>query len=109
MRITLPASAVEGAPQSRAIATLQRIAPNPFASSTRISWRDPIRRELSLSIYDASGRLVRELLPLGREDQMAWSRWDGTDASGRSVPAGRYYCRLAAAGGSWVEGVVVVR
>jgi len=45
------------------------------------------------SVYDVTGRRIRELAP-GIESV----RWDGLDAHGRPVPAGVYFVRARQAG-----------
>jgi hypothetical protein len=71
--------------------------PNPFRAGdgTELRFLMPQRGIATLRFYDVAGRLVREL----RSDEPAGlrtQRWDGRDASGRSVAAGVYYVRLAA-------------
>jgi hypothetical protein len=75
---------------------LAQNAPNPFGPETRISFGLTSSGQVSLSIYDAAGRLIRTLIdeerPAGRYDTL----WDGGDANDRPVPGGIYYCRLRA-------------
>ncbi len=68
--------------------------PNPFGSRTSIAFEVPRAGRISLSIYDASGRLVRTL-----EDGIISAgnhaaEWDGADGQGRALPSGVYFCRL---------------
>jgi hypothetical protein len=70
-------------------------APNPFNPATAIRFELPGTRTVDLRIYDASGRLVRELLHgetrgVGRHNVP----WDGRDAGGRAVAAGVYFYTL---------------
>ncbi len=59
--------------------------PNPFRGTTTIrSATAP--RNASARIYDARGRLVREL-----EGKMGVFEWDGRDDAGRIVPSGLYF------------------
>jgi len=68
--------------------------PNPFSASTMIHYALPAPARVELSIYEASGRLLRTLVhgTQGAGDHAI--RWDGTDQSGRSLPSGIYFCRL---------------
>ena len=70
--------------------------PSVFGRSAAIGYALPKAAEVSLSVYDASGTLVRQL----RHGTMAAGEyrlaWDGRDGQGRSVPAGAYFCRLEA-------------
>jgi hypothetical protein len=94
--------------------------PNPFPQGTVTStcvWFDIERAStVRLEIYDLRGLLVRRLLPTaGAEERLPAGRygrpttataggcderleWDGTDGSGRTVPAGVYLLRFRADG-----------
>lgn len=68
--------------------------PNPFNPSTHISFTLPSSGTAKLSIYDATGRTVRDLvspaLPAGAHEMV----WDGRDDSGKAVSSGTYIARL---------------
>ncbi len=72
------------------------VTPNPIADEALISFRvggrgvEPVR----LGIYDAQGRLVRELLEGARAGSFINVRWFGDDGAGRRLPPGAYYARL---------------
>lgn len=66
--------------------------PNPFRGVADISVR-AAGAEPRVRVYDAAGRLVRELLPLERGGDLVRLRWDGRDDQGRSVGNGLYYVR----------------
>jgi hypothetical protein len=75
---------------------LYRNYPNPFRLSTRIAYDLPARSNVSLSVYDAGGRRVRELAG-GLQQAGHYSlSWDGKDKSGRTCPCGVYFCSLKA-------------
>ena len=71
-------------------------APNPLTASTTISFQLAEQTEVSLDIYDASGRIVRSLV----QGQLAAGphnfEWDATRPSGDKVPSGVYYYRIQA-------------
>ena len=72
--------------------------PNPTPGGTRIAYRLPEAGRVSVTIHDASGRLVRSLVS---EDQPAGehvAQWDGLDDGGRRAPSGLYFCRFDIAG-----------
>ena len=75
-------------------------------AATAITYSLPAPSEVTLTIHDVSGRLVRTLesgrLPAGahRHD------WDARDGSGRVVPAGVYFSRLTANGETRSEKIV---
>ena len=83
--------------------------PNPFNPRTTIAFELPHRMPVSLTIHDARGRLVRELvtgtLPAGRHERT----WEGTDARGRSLPSGVYHYRLATPGGLVSHGMTLLK
>ena len=71
--------------------------PNPFNPAATISYalREPT--EVSIGMYDISGRLVRVLVD--REYQQAGQReviWDGLDENGNRAGSGVYFYRLKA-------------
>jgi hypothetical protein len=72
-------------------------APNPGRGSMTLAIQLPAAGRARLEILDVAGRRVRALwdgpLAAGRHDVT----WDGTDASGRRVPAGVYLARLETA------------
>jgi flagellar hook assembly protein FlgD len=73
-------------------------SPNPMTSTTTLAFDLPGATDVTLRIYDITGRLVRELaamhLPAGRHEM----RWDGRDSSGRLLARGVYVARLEADG-----------
>jgi hypothetical protein len=72
--------------------------PNPFGNVIEISYRLVSNGVLnaSLGVYDISGRLVRVLGEGSAISGEGTVSWDGTDAAGRRVPPGLYFCRLKA-------------
>ncbi len=68
--------------------------PNPFNPSTTISYDLPEQSDLSLIIYDVTGR---EVTIFQNQDRPAGSyklQWNGTDGLGNPVSAGVYIARL---------------
>lgn len=61
---------------------------------------------LDISVYDASGRLVKGL---GSSVYLPTIAWDGTDAQGVPVPDGFYYVSIATDNASLVKPFVMVR
>jgi len=62
-----------------------------------------------LGVYDASGRLVRELASGTREAGTHAEAWNLRDASRRAVGAGLYFARLETDGRTLVRRVAVTR
>jgi 3',5'-cyclic AMP phosphodiesterase CpdA len=72
-----------------------RTRPNPSDGLAEIGYTLDRTSEVRVSIYDVAGRVVRGLRPqsqLGPGPHTV--RWDGTDRSGRPVPAGQYFARI---------------
>lgn len=72
--------------------------PNPFQASTEIRFDLPRPARVAVSVFDARGRLVRQLpeeqLSPGRHRMM----WNGRDGSGVDVATGVYFYRVGADG-----------
>jgi endonuclease I len=75
--------------------SLRQNAPNPFSPSTVISFVLPRKSDVRVAIYDVAGRLVRVLAdgeyPEGKHEVV----WGRTDAEGREVASGVYFCRMS--------------
>ncbi len=72
-------------------------APNPFRSSTKLRFSIQKAGDVGISIFDASGRLVRRLdrrLPGGNHEVL----WDGLDDAGRSVTSAVLFYEVRAGG-----------
>ncbi len=80
--------------------TLHPVAPNPAAGPARIRFSLPNSREVTVSVYDAGGRLVRTLVTGRHAGGHHSVIWDCTDAAGRELAAGVYLLRLEAEGSS---------
>jgi len=89
---------VEGISSPVSFTHLQ-VSPNPFREITEIRFgmHDVGCRmeDISLQIYDVSGRLVRSFSSFSSHSSLIASvTWDGTDDSGKKVQSGVYFCRL---------------
>jgi len=75
---------------------LDSVAPNPSGSDCRVRFTLPVRTSVSLAIYDAAGRRVRELFsgPIGSGEQEV--RWDRRDGAGAECRSGVYFVVLRA-------------
>lgn len=88
---------------------LESNAPNPMETTTSMRFRLSNASDAHLSIYDASGRLVRNLLDQHLEAGPHEVIWDGRDNSGRAVEAGVYFYRLEAGAFQQSRRLLVVR
>lgn len=75
--------------------------PNPFNPETTIRYELPQEADVTVSIYDVSGRLVAVLLRSERQ-RLGPHRltWDGRDAQGGRMASGVYFVRVEASGES---------
>jgi hypothetical protein len=94
-RVSNAATSVSDAAPAGAI-RLEPNAPNPFADATRIAFELPRPARAAMSVYDASGRLVRRLIDEPRAAGRHVIVWDGTDRAGGAVASGVYWARLDA-------------
>lgn len=73
--------------------------PNPFADKTRLEFTLTRAGRVSLSVYDALGRRVKELLPSSSMSPGKYALdWNGTDAEGHRVHGGVYFIHLLSNG-----------
>ena len=69
--------------------------PNPFNPQTTLAFEIPGQRDVTISVFDLSGCLVRSLIvgetyTPGRHEMV----WNGRDEKGRQVASGTYFYRL---------------
>jgi formylglycine-generating enzyme required for sulfatase activity len=84
-------------------------APSPSTGDVRIVYQVPRPTTVSLRIFDASGRLVRQLvndLRVAGEYSIAW---DGRDDAGQGLPSGVYWTRMETAEGKATGTVILAR
>ena len=84
-------------------------SPNPASRGTTLRFSLPSGAIVSLGMYDAAGRLVREITrgALSAGDHTA--AWDLRDRTGHAVGAGVYFARLEVGGRSLVRRLAVTR
>lgn len=68
--------------------------PNPFNSSTKISFRVPLTSHIILRIFDSTGRTVKTLINEKRQKGEYTLNWDGRNDSGSKVTSGLYFYQL---------------
>ncbi|MEA3310640.1 MAG: FlgD immunoglobulin-like domain containing protein [candidate division WOR-3 bacterium] len=86
---------------------LDAITPNPFVGSTTISFAVPATVNVSLKVYDITGKLVTTLVSGNQAPGRHSVVWNGTDDLGRSVAQGIYLVRMDAASFSATKKVVL--
>lgn len=78
------------------IYTIDPAFPNPFNPSTRISYQLPNESQVSLSIYNLQGYLIRSLVSSKQDAGYYKTFWDGLNNAGESVSSGMYLIMINA-------------
>ena len=90
-------------------AYLRQNFPNPFNPATSIEFGLNKASPVTLSVYDAAGRLVRVLinknLPAGHYSES----WDGKDGSYREVASGVYFYKLITGTSTETKKMILLR
>jgi hypothetical protein len=84
-------------------------AATPVSSVATLRFVLPAATDVRLAIYDATGRLVREMGGGRREGGAHAETWDLCDAGGHAVGAGLFFARLEAGGRALTRRIAVVR
>jgi hypothetical protein len=88
---------------------LEQNVPNPAVDATSITYSIDRPGAVRLLVYDASGRLVREIergvTPAGEHSYL----WDGRDQHGRRVASGTYFYVVEAGGERQAKKLVMLR
>ena len=90
----------------RQVANIKYTLPYRFTADGSLS-TDPF--SVKLALYDARGRLVRQLVYSPKTPGMYATRWDGKDNSGLYVSAGIYILRLEAGQFTGAKRIIVVK
>ncbi|KAA3620418.1 MAG: VWA domain-containing protein [Calditrichaeota bacterium] len=70
--------------------------PNPFNPETQVRFSMPLAGEVTFSIFNTSGQLVRiHNKSVSQAGSYIW-RWDGKDNTGNSVASGAYFWQIMA-------------
>lgn len=85
------------------------VHPNPFSQQTVISYQVPISGRVNISIYNASGSLVEELVNQNQGLGRYQIFWNGQDADGGKVANGTYFIRLRIGNTSLTKKLIVVK
>ncbi|NOY76440.1 MAG: T9SS type A sorting domain-containing protein [Calditrichaeota bacterium] len=68
--------------------------PNPFNPETILQFNVPNEMDVSLSIWNTRGQLIKVLVRQKESPGLHHVIWNGKDASGWNVPSGTYFARL---------------
>jgi glucuronoarabinoxylan endo-1,4-beta-xylanase len=86
---------------------LEQNYPNPFSSSTAISYQLKTPADARVTIYDILGRVVRETLAGPQSAGTHSILWDGSNTTGHKVVPGVYFYTLQVAGESQARKMVL--
>jgi hypothetical protein len=85
----------EGQGDTPPVFDLKAPSPNPFSRTTTITYAIPQSGNISLKIYDITGKCIRILEDGIRQCGLHTIAWDGTDHHSRKIANGIYFIRLA--------------
>ncbi len=86
-----------------------QLLPNPFTTFTQIYVGTGYATgNIELRIYDATGRVIKSLYPIPHTPGNSFM-WDGTDDTGRALPAGIYFVCLFTGKDVRIKNVVLLR
>jgi hypothetical protein len=90
---------------------LYDLYPNPFSKSTTIGYQIAnISQQVSISLYDASGRLVRKLINKELHEPGNYTKiWNGKDDLGHSVNNGVYFIKFLTDNNEEIEKLILLR
>ncbi len=88
---------------------IELISPNPFTTGTTIKFALIDVMDVSLLVYDASGRLVKRLVDEKLGAGHHSYRWDGRDEIGVRLPSGIYFYKMNAEGYEKMGKLVLLR
>lgn len=100
---TRPKRATPDAAMSAQTIRMTANYPNPFNPSTKIVYELTTTAEISLSIFNLKGELVRKFSSPEVTPGLHETDWDGRDAHGFILPSGYYWARLQAQSSGRVE------
>jgi len=88
---------------------LGKVYPNPFSRQLVISYDIPKSSNVSLRIYDVSGRVVRTLINGKKAANYHSTKWDAKGDGGKSVGYGVYFLRMDAGSYTKTQKLLYVR
>jgi hypothetical protein len=70
------------------------VYPNPSSAKFNFVIDNPYPAQLSISIYDMSGKIIRQLKTSISSDAIQSVEWDGKSAEGSLAPGGIYFVQV---------------
>jgi len=99
-------AAISAIPQS---AGLAQNYPNPFNRTTRIQYQIQQPGQVTLTIYNLQGQLVKILVDSDLSSGKYTANWDATDVAGQEVGSGIYCYRLQTSHEITVKKLILVK
>jgi hypothetical protein len=88
---------------------LRQNYPNPFNPTTTVAYSIPEKCNVTLEVYDVSGKRVASLVDCQQVKGSYTLKWGGKDETGNSVASGIYFYRLTAGNQSISKKMVLLR
>ncbi|MBD3237317.1 MAG: hypothetical protein GF330_11475 [Candidatus Eisenbacteria bacterium] len=85
------------------------VQPNPSIAGCRLRYELAAPAQVTVELFDATGRRVRRLQDALQPAGRCEIPWDGTDAAGRRVAGGLYGCRVTTPAGARLQRVLILR
>jgi subtilisin family serine protease len=85
------------------------VRPNPLRTRVSLAYAVPVAGRVSIKVYDATGRVVRDLVSQNMAAGRYSVTWDGSAANGKRVANGVYFCQLTTAVGARQQKIVVAK
>jgi hypothetical protein len=95
VQFSLKPASIEEEESERKSSFIFESHPNPFSSSTCISYLvESNNKKVILKVYNTAGKLVRTLVNETQDIGKYQIVWDGTNDKGNELPSGYYFYRL---------------
>ncbi len=89
--------------------SLDQNYPNPFNPSTSIKFTVPVSGNVKVAVYNAMGKLVKELVNADFEAGSHSINWNGDDNSGVKVASGIYFYKMDAGNRTFTKKMVLMK
>jgi hypothetical protein len=95
--------------QPPAISLSVSVSPNPFNPTTTISFSVSQTSQVTVTVYDITGRRVTTLVDRAMSAGLQQVVWNGRDATGGPVGSGMYFYRVTAGGETAVGKLLLLK
>jgi hypothetical protein len=96
-------------PLTRPAFTLLPARPNPFGTTTDLTFQLAQPATVSIEVFDVAGRRVRAFTQGAQPDGWRTVSFDGRDDDGQPLPSGVYFCRVDVAGQQATQSLVLAK